>query len=136
MTSLEACGWFVVNNNVASDGSTNTGSAANEGNSWYNVYNSELRAYVSLDTVAGHGGTGAATHSLRALLQVIRHQLLHPEAMHNAVYPRLTANQMTTAYLKQILDVDFPRLLLVLHELGGVYGAWSHDGDEIGFSFH
>ena len=65
------------------------------------------------------------------LLQAIKHQLQFPETLMQSVYPRLTVHQATHAYLRQITEVDFPRLLILLYELGGIHGKWLWDGDEI-----
>jgi len=65
------------------------------------------------------------------LLQAIKHQLQFPETLMQGVYPRMTVHQATHAYLRQITEVDFPRLLILLYELGGIHGKWLWDGDEI-----
>lgn len=65
------------------------------------------------------------------LLQAIKNQLQFPEILQQAVYPRLTVHQATYSYLRQITEVDFPRLLILLYELGGIHGKWHWDGDEI-----
>lgn len=70
------------------------------------------------------------------LLQAIRHQLQFPEALQQHVYPRMTAHQATHAYLRQVTEVDFPRLLILLYELGGIHGKWLWDGDEIVHSWN
>lgn len=66
-----------------------------------------------------------------ALLQVMRYQLLHPDMLHNALYSSLTPHQMLSAYLHQMLDIDFPRLLIVIFELGLSFGNWQWDGEDI-----
>ena len=74
------------------------------------------------------------------LLQAVKNQLQFPELLLQAgVYPRssvATPAQATHAYLKQITDVDFPRLLILLYELGGIHGKWLWDGDEIVHSWN
>ena len=76
------------------------------------------------------------------LLIAIRNQLLYPEAMYTGLYRQqasqsnITQNQMITQYLKQIIDVDFPRLLILLFELGGRHGKWEWDGDEVTFKWN
>jgi serine/threonine protein kinase len=66
------------------------------------------------------------------LLQAIRNQLLYPERLYSDLYSsRLSTNQMLALYLKQTLDVDFPRLVILLFELGGLNGKWEWDGDEV-----
>jgi serine/threonine protein kinase len=67
------------------------------------------------------------------LLQAIRNQLLYPDALHAARYTRHTPHQFLNLYLKQTLDHDFPRLLVLLFELGVVHGRWDWDGDEANF---
>lgn len=66
------------------------------------------------------------------LLQAIRNQLLYPERLYSVLYSsRLSANAMLALYLKQTLDVDFPRLVILLFELGGLNGKWEWDSDEV-----
>eukprot|EP00428_Durinskia_dybowskii_P062053 CAMPEP_0170380784 /NCGR_PEP_ID=MMETSP0117_2-20130122/14063_1 /TAXON_ID=400756 /ORGANISM="Durinskia baltica, Strain CSIRO CS-38" /LENGTH=748 /DNA_ID=CAMNT_0010636317 /DNA_START=399 /DNA_END=2645 /DNA_ORIENTATION=- len=65
------------------------------------------------------------------LLQAIKDQLSRPDLLVQSVYPHLTAHQATHAYIRQITDVDFPRLLILLYELGGIHGKWNWDGDDI-----
>jgi hypothetical protein len=70
------------------------------------------------------------------LLQAIKSQLSYPELLTQSVYPRMTAHQASHAYLRQITDIDFPRLLILLYELGGIHGKWLWDGDEISHSWN
>jgi hypothetical protein len=70
------------------------------------------------------------------LLQAVKAQMSYPELLQQSVYPRMTAHQATHAYLRQITDVDFPRLLILLYELGGIHGKWLWDGDEITHSWN
>jgi len=67
------------------------------------------------------------------LLQAVRNQLLFPDALHNARFARHSPHQFLNLYLKQTLDQDFPRLLVLLFELGVVHGRWEWDGDEAQF---
>jgi hypothetical protein len=70
------------------------------------------------------------------LMQAIKSQLSYPELLTQSVYPRMTAHQASHAYLRQITDIDFPRLLILLYELGGIHGKWLWDGDEISHSWN
>jgi len=67
------------------------------------------------------------------LLNVIMNQILHPEAMHAAIYAAqgLNLQQSVYAYIKTITEKDFPRLLVLLYELGSIHGSFHWDGDEI-----
>jgi len=65
------------------------------------------------------------------LLQAVKNQLQFPEVLQQAVYSRMTPSQAAHAYVRQITDEDFPRLLILLFELGGIHGKWMWDGDEI-----
>lgn len=64
------------------------------------------------------------------LLVAVRNQLLHPESLVSA-YPLLSTQQALAAYIVQITDVDFPLLLPLIYTLGGQYGHWRWDGDEV-----
>lgn len=76
-------------------------------------------------------------YSAVALLQAIHNHLALPEALHNSVYRHLTRQQMLMAYLSQILDTDFPKLLIMIFELGSNLGEWYLDEyDEICHRFH
>ena len=66
---------------------------------------------------------------------LIRLHLLHPEIIHNILFSRMTVNKMIASYLRQIVDVDFPNLLVVIYDLGCVYGTWSWENDEVFFVF-
>ena len=70
------------------------------------------------------------------LLQAVKEQLLNPEQLVQSVYTRMTSNQATHAYLRQITEVDFPRMLILLYELGGLHGKWMWDGDEVTHQWH
>jgi hypothetical protein len=70
------------------------------------------------------------------LLQAIKNQLTNPQRLAATVYPRLLPNQMLVAYLHQIVEVDFPRLLILIYELGGINGKWEWDGDEVSHSWN
>jgi serine/threonine protein kinase len=67
----------------------------------------------------------------RGLLQALRSHLLQPDAL-AAVYTGLSPAQVLAAYIRELTEVCFPRLLNLVFELGGTYGAWSWDGDEVG----
>jgi|LauGreSBDMM110SN_4_FD.fasta_scaffold297085_1 hypothetical protein len=66
--------------------------------------------------------------SARALLQAIRNQLLFPTAMHKSLYSNLTHLEMISMYLRTIFDKDFPKLLILIYELGRHFGKWTWDG--------
>ena len=70
------------------------------------------------------------------LLQAIQTQLQSPELLQEAAYPRLSALQSVYACIRQITESDFPRLLVLLYELGGIHGKWVWDGDEITHSWN
>jgi hypothetical protein len=76
------------------------------------------------------------------LLIAIRNQLLYPEAMYTGLYrpqagqSNITQNQMIVQYLRQIVDVDFPKLLILLFELIGRHGKWKFDGDEVAMEWN
>jgi len=76
------------------------------------------------------------------LLIAIRNQLMYPEAMYTGLYRQqaghsnITQNQMIVQYLRQVVDVDFPKLLILLFELGGRHGKWDFDGDEVIFKWN
>ena len=76
------------------------------------------------------------------LLIAIRNQLLYPEAMYTGLYrpqagqSNISQNQMIVQYLRQIVDVDFPKLLILLFELVGRHGKWEFDGDEVLFKWN
>jgi serine/threonine protein kinase len=67
----------------------------------------------------------------RHFLQAIKNQLLFPEAMHASLFSRLSVGQAVGAYIKQITEHDFPRLLILIYELGGAHGRWEWDGDDV-----
>jgi len=69
--------------------------------------------------------------SCKALLHAIRNQLIFPESIHASVYPQLTYNKMMIAYLRQVVDRDFPKLLIIIYELGARHGRWSWDRQEL-----
>lgn len=43
----------------------------------------------------------------------------------------LNPQQAVGAFIHQLTEVDFPRLLILLFELGGINGRWVWDGDEV-----
>jgi serine/threonine protein kinase len=67
----------------------------------------------------------------RHLLQAIKNQLAYPEALQTSLFPNLSLGQTVVAYLRQITEHDFPRLLILIFELGGVHGRWEWDGDDV-----
>jgi serine/threonine protein kinase len=62
------------------------------------------------------------------LLMAIKNQLACPQLL-QSVYPHMTSNQASVAYIKQITEINFPRLLILLFELGGIHGKWNWDGE-------
>ena len=62
------------------------------------------------------------------LLQAIRNQLIYPEPMRAALFSDSTAQEACRRYLVRVLDQDFPRLLVLLYELGCWHGRWRWDG--------
>ena len=67
----------------------------------------------------------------RSLLQAIYNQISFPEAMHATLYSSLSYHQMMNSYLRQIVDNDFPKLLILMFELGRLFGKWNWDSHEI-----
>jgi serine/threonine protein kinase len=65
------------------------------------------------------------------LLQAIQYQLQCPDLLVQSVYPHMSQLQATHAYVRQVTESDFPRLLILLFELGGIHGKWVWDGDEV-----
>lgn len=69
------------------------------------------------------------------LLIAILNQISFPETL-GAIYPMLSPQQALQAYLRQITETDFPRLLVLLYELAGLYGSWHWDGEEVSHTWH
>ena len=68
----------------------------------------------------------------RGLLLAIRSHLINMEALHATVYPGVASPAIAlAAYVREITEVCFPRLLALLFELGGSHGTWTWDGDEV-----
>lgn len=71
----------------------------------------------------------------RGLLQAVRSHLLAFDQVAPAVYPSLAAQPALAlaAYLSELTERMYPRLLSLVFELGGSYGTWLWDGDEVSF---
>ena len=65
------------------------------------------------------------------LLHVIKQTILFPDSMQKLAFPNLTIPQAVSAYVHAITERDFPRLLVLLFELGGANGVFHWDGDEV-----
>jgi predicted esterase YcpF (UPF0227 family) len=77
----------------------------------------------------------------KALLQAARNALVYPEPLQRAAaalspHQPLSPQQAVARYLHQLLEKDFPRLLLLVFELGGLYGSWVWDGDDVAFAWN
>lgn len=73
-----------------------------------------------------------ASRSGVCLLQAIKNILQHPERLvEHHIFLHLSPSLATQSFVKQITDYDFPRLLVLLYELGHSLGKWSWDGDEV-----
>eukprot|EP01036_Dinobryon_divergens_P032326 gene32326-41888_t len=70
------------------------------------------------------------------LLHVIKQTILQPELMQKTAFPNLTIPQAVYAYVHAITERDFPRLLVLLFELGGANGVFLWDGDEVSHSWN
>lgn len=73
-----------------------------------------------------------ASRSGVCLLQAIKNILQHPERLvQQHTFLHLSPSLAAQAFVKQITDFDFPRLLVLLYELSHSLGKWSWGGDEV-----
>ena len=67
-----------------------------------------------------------------ALLFAIKNQLASPDTLRSCtVYRGMTTQEVLQEYIREVTDINFPRLLILVFELGSINGQWHWDGDEI-----
>lgn len=84
-----------------------------------------------LQLVPLHLRTDEKSMSGSHLLHAIKAVLQQPDMLAMKLIPKLPAGEAVLEFIRQMTELEFPRLLILLYELGSTHGKWSWDGDEV-----